>query len=342
MGLGFGVAVAKIGVPVAKFLLKKYLGEASAAGGGGLLEIAAQKITDEEDQRAAARIFEDIGDKVVRRLLPVFRDIEDSSAEGVAHEIGLTLEERITAEFFVSRDLDPAALTAAFRSARSLPPMFTEAEVALYNRGLNEAIRYIISIAQSLPGFEVAATAAALGRLSRIGADLDKAIEKVSRIERLVEKLDTTEEAKRYEADYRQAVQRNLDYLELFGADISQEAQRHSLSVGYVSLNLVSGTSGQTRTEIFSADDLASILTVRHKRLLLRGHAGSGKSTLLRWLAIETALGSEDVSTWRIRYRRNKLYSGEISRSSPGGVSCATERRWSAKRRSLSRSCWRL
>src|SRR5215472_9966540 len=192
MGLGFGVAATKIGVPIAKFLLKKYLGEASAAGGGGLLEIAGQKLTDEESQRAASRIFEDIGDKIVRRLSPIFQDIEDNSAEAVAHEIGLTLEERVTAEFFVSRDLDPAALTAAFQSARSLPPIFTEAEAALYSRGLNEAIRYIVSIAQSLPEFEVTATAAALGRLSRIGADLDKAIAKVSRIERLVEKFDTT------------------------------------------------------------------------------------------------------------------------------------------------------
>jgi Leucine-rich repeat (LRR) protein len=301
MGLGFGVAATKIGVPVAKFLLKKYLGEAFSAGGGGLFEMAAQKIADEESQRAATRIFEDIGDKVVRWLLPIFHDIEDNSAQAIAHEIGLTLEERVTAGFFISRDLDPAALTAAFQSARSLPPMFTEAEAALYSRGLNEAVRYIVSIAQSLPEFEVTAAAAALGRLSRIGADLDRAIAKVSRIERLVEKLDTTEEAKRFEADYRQAVQRNLDYLELFGADISQEAQRHSLSVGYVSLNLASGISGQT-TEVFSADDLAPILSLRHKRLLLRGHAGSGKSTLLRWLAIEIATGSENVSRWSAVY----------------------------------------
>jgi hypothetical protein len=295
MGLGFAVAAAKLGAPIADFLLKRYVGEGAAASGKGLIDIAATRINDEESQRLAARQFEDIGDKVVRQLLPIFENVETSAAEAVAHEVGLTLAGRLSAEFFLERDLDPAKLGDAFRSQRPLPKgMFSQAEVSLYDRSLDEAVRYIVGIAQSLPRFEIQAVAAALGRLSRIGADLDKVLDGIANIERLVQENDGNETNRRYEADYRQAAQRNLDYLELFGADISPEAQRHSLSVGYVSLNI---TTSQTSREsdTHSADTLVPFLAAGSGRLLIRGHAGSGKSTLLRWLAIETAGGNYET-----------------------------------------------
>jgi hypothetical protein len=292
MSLGFAVAAAKIGTPIARFLLKNYLGEAAAAAGAGLVDIAAQRISDEEGQRLCDRQFEDIGDKIVRRLLPLFEDIEIGAAEAIAHEIGLTLAGHVSAEFFLERDLEPAKLGTALRAARPLPRnMFSQAEIALYERALDEAIRYAVAIAQSLPKFEAQAAAATLGRLSRIGGDLEKVLDGISRIERLVQTTDISETTRRYEADYRQAVQRNLDYLELFGADISPEAQRHSLSVGYVSLDLTSTSSGRAASATHSATALLWLLANRRGRILIRGHAGSGKSTLLRWLAMEAASG---------------------------------------------------
>jgi hypothetical protein len=293
MSLGFAAAVAKLGPPIAEYLLKRYISEGVAASGKGLLDIAASRITDEESQRVAVRQFEDIGDKVVRRLLPLFENVENLSAEAVAYEVGLTLAAHLSVEFFLERDLDPAKLGIALRAARPLArSMFSQEEISLYERSLDEAIRYMVGVAQNLPRFEVQAAATALGRLSRIGGDLEKVLDGIARIERLVQQTDAGETTRRYEADYRQAVQRNLDYLELFGADISPEAQRHSLSVGYVSLNLTSSTArGAPATH--SADSLMLLLAVGDGRLLLRGDAGSGKSTLLRWLAIETASGRQ-------------------------------------------------
>lgn len=91
MSLGFATAVAKLGPPIAEFLLKHYISEGAAASGKGLIDVAAGRITDEESQRVAVRQFEDIGDKVVRRLLPLFGNVEDVSAEAVASEVGLAL-----------------------------------------------------------------------------------------------------------------------------------------------------------------------------------------------------------------------------------------------------------
>jgi hypothetical protein len=81
------------------------------------------------------RQFEDIGDKVVRRLLPLFENVEDVSAEAVAHEVGLTLATHVSAEFFLEQDLDPAKLGIALRAERPLARgMFSQAEISLYER----------------------------------------------------------------------------------------------------------------------------------------------------------------------------------------------------------------
>ncbi len=292
ISLGFAVAATKLGAPIAEFLLRRYIGEDAAASGKGLIDIAASRIGDEEGQRIAARQFEDIGDKVIRRLLPIFNNVEEAAAESVAYEIGLALAGNLSAEFFLERDLDPAKLGNALRAQRPLPTgMFSQEEVSLYERSLDETIRYLVGIAQSLPRFDTQAASTVLGRLSRIGADLDKVLEGIAKIEHLVQQSDADETTRRYEADYRPAVQRNLDYLELFGADISPEAQRHSLSVGYVSLNITSSLTSRG-PDTHSADALIWLLAAGNGRLLIRGHAGSGKSTLLRWLAIETATGN--------------------------------------------------
>jgi Leucine-rich repeat (LRR) protein/predicted MPP superfamily phosphohydrolase len=116
--------------------------------------------------------------------------------------------------------------------------------------------------------------------------------------------------AEDYERRYRESVVQKHDYVELFGIDIPREAQQHSLSVAYVSLNLA-GEAEDEESEVpeqepsdgeedttDSQRDFAGSLPVDavfarlrpgSGRLLIRGVAGSGKSTLLRWAAIQAA-----------------------------------------------------
>ena len=109
-----------------------------------------------------------------------------------------------------------------------------------------------------------------------------------------------------------EAMVRKYDYLELFGADIPRESQRHALSVAYVSLNLCkedelegdsdlvssSATTGEATEQSEEADSFVGArpvdevfdrLSPSTGRLLIRGVAGGGKSTLLRWAAIQAA-----------------------------------------------------
>jgi len=65
---------------------------AATAMGAGLIQMAATRIRSEAGQRAAARVFGDISGKIVKPVMPVFADAEDTGAEAVAIELGRTPE----------------------------------------------------------------------------------------------------------------------------------------------------------------------------------------------------------------------------------------------------------
>ena len=119
------------------------------------------------------------------------------------------------------------------------------------------------------------------------------------------------EKIREFERRLCEAMVRKYDYLELFGADIPRESQRHALSVAYVSLNLNKNDEDadveeaapsieiselpddSLKTEPFvgaqPVDEVFDRLSPSNGRLLIRGVAGGGKSTLLRWASIQAA-----------------------------------------------------
>ncbi len=277
--------------PIAEFLLKHFVGESAANAGKGLVEIAATVVSDGSTQVEATLRFDELSYKVVKRLQPLFRDLPDNSAKAITAELGTTLGQSLSVEFLPEKDLDPGKLATAFKQARPLPQaFFGEAETALYDRAHEGSVRYMVGIANKLPRFEPAAFGTILARLGRMGEEFEQLLQSIARIEDALSagKDEAAARANRFEADYRQAVMRNLDFLELFGADISEEARRQRLSVGYISLT-ISKPDAQENRETVSADRLFLTLGGGSGRILIRGEAGSGKSTLLRWVAIGSA-----------------------------------------------------
>jgi hypothetical protein len=134
-------------------------------------------------------------------------------------------------------------------------------------------------------------------------------------------------EAARFELEYRRAVVRHLDVLQLFGADVAVANRRHRLSVAYVMLSVEQkawevlkplpvpprlvdpipdssdddfSTLTTMQNPLPAADEAViqsaakSVLTVdevlaRSQYVLIRGLAGSGKTTLLQWIAVNAA-----------------------------------------------------
>jgi hypothetical protein len=288
------ILVVKLGTRLSKFLLKTYLKEPGETIGDDLVDIAKGKIEDVLDRREAKRQFERIGEKIAVQLLPFFQ-VEalphEVNPEAVIDQLARTLEGNISAEFFLERDLDPAKLIAELRRVRPLPAgQFSEAEVQLYERSLSEAVRYIVEVAAKLPRFEVTQVKESLQRLARIEDVVGETAKDVKRIVEWVELQEGDSKSRQYEIDYRLAVARNLDFLELFGADLTSESRRQALSVAYVSLTLEISSSSEGDGGPSPVETVLKELT-EERRLLIRGEAGSGKSTLFRWLAIRAAEG---------------------------------------------------
>jgi predicted nucleic acid-binding protein len=117
-------------------------------------------------------------------------------------------------------------------------------------------------------------------------------------------------------------VARNLDVLQLIGADVSLLNRRYNLSVAYITLSVAQRSSFPSLMAVSSSESdegnpsqeivPADIALVSSHRLLIRGLAGSGKTTLLQWIAVRAATNSfeEQLADWNgcipfyIRLRR--------------------------------------
>ncbi len=180
---------------------------------------------------------------------------------------------------------------------------FSEAEGHLYERIIKESCQYIVDIASQLPHFTERTLAEILQREGQLITIAEKILEEVARMRA---ELDPQLESARFEVDYRRAVVRHLDELELFGSGMSITRRKYSLSLAYVTLSLEQKerTTHQPKErgmrEHFSIESEASETTVRRvtsvnellvdaRAVLIRGEAGSGKTTLLQWIAVQSA-----------------------------------------------------
>jgi hypothetical protein len=323
-----------LGTALAKFLLKNYLELKDTAGeviGEGLLDVAQNRIEDWNTRREAVRLFEGIGDRISQQLLPLFEDAirrDQLVVEAVVRELAEALGGRISAEFFLTHDLDTARLTNELRRLRPLPKgQFSPAEKAFYDRALQESVGYVVEIASQLPKFEPTLAAQSLQRLTHFRTQVGQILEIVQHIDAQVSAEAGDVGAKQFEADYRRSINRNLDTLELFGADLTLEARRHGLSVAYVSLNLRSQPGRGAEFELMTAEGVLDSLDPEKGRLLIRGEAGSGKTTLFRWAALQSARFGEygdDLSTTRA----HQLSSARVYRLDPDGWILPTEHDW--------------
>ncbi len=296
--------ILNLGARFTKLLVESWLGkEAGTTVLGDVFDILKGRIQSGADQKKAKREFEELGDRMARELLPLFeRAVQQGhvNAEAVVLELEATLAGLTSSRFLVQRDLDSGAILADLRQSRPLPVgHFSHAETDLYERALESSVRHLVEIASRLPQFQEAFAARGLQQLARLAGNVGEILAGVRQIERSVGTEALGQKARDYEIDYRLAVQRNLDYLEIFGIDLPPESRSHKLSVAYISVNL-EARSGHG-SESLPAEALFERLTPQEGRLLIRGDAGTGKSTLLRWAAMQAAAGAREPVLPRLR-----------------------------------------
>jgi hypothetical protein len=316
----------QVGPAIGKAILKCWLKDAKLASdtASSLMDILKAKTTDVIIQQRAKRQLEGIGERVAESLLPVFEiegvHLDEGSRNAVAMAVVKTLENaRIGPLMLAKQDLDPTRLTKyLIESYSNTTRHFSVTETALYQRILSEVCQSAVDIASEFPAFTEQTTAEVLRRESQLLNVAERILEEVHRIRQSDEKMNPAAEVGRFEIDYRRAVIRKLDELELFGVDISTASRRYRLSVAYVTLSVQQRALTTSRSAHHASamaihyqdtngrnEDGGTSLIVEEalsqsRLILIRGLAGSGKTTLLKWVAVHSASRDfqEPLSNW--------------------------------------------
>ncbi len=316
------IAGIEVGKAVAKSIFKLWVkDDALSDMSANLVDLVGSKTSDPMVQRRGDREFQDIADKISEEIVPVLeRDgahLDEGERAAVAHAVAETLNKsRLSRDLLLERNLQPTQLEQHVRAANpNATRDLSEAATQLYNRIIKECCTYIVDIATQLPAFNERTFAELLKRGDQIGKKVDEAL---AELRKIGENLDPSKAADRFEKDYRESVARNLDVLNLIGADVSLLNRRHKLSVAYISLSVA-----QTIAESFQKVDEdeyhvkgrrdadyehddededededrditlpVETVLASSKRLLIQGMAGSGKTTLLQWIAVRAATNS--------------------------------------------------
>ncbi len=295
-GIGSGIAKGVINIWLEDYTIEKEIAKNFAG-------MFASKTKDVIAQRVGNRQFETISEKVADNLLPTFAaydeiillDRQKEIAELAGHAIHFT---QLSPEILINNNLEPSKVQQLLLAFADFPNEenprinFTLQEEELYQRVMSEAAQYMTEIAGLLPNFTEKSFAEVLKREDAILKLATQILEEVRRIQENNKSGD--EKAKKYESDYRRAVTRKLDKLQLFGVDLNDTSRRYKLSTAYVSLSVEYQSQQTSSADEEDSYDLIENLSIdealqKSNRLLLRGPAGSGKTTLMQWVAVMSA-----------------------------------------------------
>jgi len=208
----------------------------------------------------------------------------------------------INPELLADQNLQPTKLATYIKSVHpNATETFSAKEAALYERIITEASQSIIDVASQLPNFNERIFAEILIRETQLLDITAQVLKVVEGIRAESQRSNEGTNAKQFEELYRRAVARELDVLQLFGADLSTSSKRHNLSVAYITLSVkhdekdAASVPNRIGRHVNVDDALGSSM-----RLLLRGQAGSGKTTLLQWIAVRSATNTfaDNLSHW--------------------------------------------
>ena len=297
--------IATVAPSIAKTVLKIWAadGRVAVESATSTIEILAKVIPDIRARTEAERQLATIGERAAQSLQFIFdtegRAILTDDQESLARLLAEALDHsKISADILLGKDLDPTKLaehlvSQAESALSSLPPE----RIQLFRRIVQEASESIIDIAQVLPNFSERTFAELLRRDRVLMEAADRAMESLERI-RAESHQDLERESAVFETEYRRAITRNLDRMDLFGVDLSRASRSHPLSVAYISLEVGRAAQPPAQppqrpleedTEEEEAVEAIESVLGSDKRILIKGVAGAGKTTLARWIAVMAA-----------------------------------------------------
>ncbi|MBB5158687.1 NACHT domain-containing protein [Saccharopolyspora phatthalungensis] len=293
----------RIGQEIVKYAARAWVGHRTTVEvrNAELIDLVAVGVVDQFHRRKLARQWEEIGDQVAQRLLPVLeREAKLPDAECRA-ALGAVVETLIEADLsdyaLFDADVDPMTLARSIRRRMSQAPRragLSEAGELLYRRVLDESCVCIVSVVQQLPAFEPRALTELLRRVSDAADQIGRVLERLPRA--TLDAPRGTDHDAEFTHRYLAYLSETLDVLELYGVDVHRFRPRTSVSLAYLSLSVTGSRRDVPPGRRGGEWDIPSERGLRveealgeGKRTLLRGDAGSGKTTLLQWIAINAA-----------------------------------------------------
>ena len=282
-----------LALPIAKPLVKSWLGDTGADIGVGLFQLGLKRLGNRSKARSAQHRAEEIADAVVTDLERFFvsEHVDQETLAVAATALGDTIERHVDAAFLVHQKLDAYAIEQELFKARPVDQIYRSAEPEhdCYRRLVKALAPRLRAVAPELSGYELARDAVVLQKLDAMATAAPRLLDELQKIR---EELGDLQErparlAQGFERDYLEALATELDYVEILGLELNSKTRKAELSVAYLSLTARLG-EGDDQQKL----DLATILTLlplSGNRLLIEGGAGSGKSTLVRWAALEAA-----------------------------------------------------
>ncbi|NJO38723.1 MAG: hypothetical protein HC871_15370 [Rhizobiales bacterium] len=287
-----------LGPSVAKALAKAMFGVPVITD--PLVDFLNERLQGWSEARQAERQIARLVAQCLRPLGPQFAAARDVNQEAVALALGDTVERHVDIQALIKGDLDRERVHQQVMKARPLDHLrkaaYGDANIQLYRRALPPLLDQLIAIAPKLEGFEGAATAEILARLTEIGDDTRKIRTATGKVESWIDRQERP--WREYAAGYCGFIEHELDVVQLIGITVDAAVKRQRLSMAFIPLSLRDqGAEDDTRLSGY-LDTLLSRLTPEQPHLLISGPAGSGKTTLMRWAAIEAArlTGSDEPS----------------------------------------------
>jgi len=250
-------------------------------------------------RRESERIAETLSKRLQQRIRSEFPRMEEEEIEAAVLAVTELFDHQpVTDEQLFRVGLDPVILRAEFE----IPWAKVALKTALNGQGvelgralISEYLNLTTATVKGLPEFTNRALVEVLGREARLASLVDELIDRVPDYVPLPQGRSLSES----QTEYRRALVRRLDTIELFGLPEDVKHRQYPLLDAYVGLSVQDFDQAALTERADTLDEagqeqeqiIASFLDqlVDHERLLITGDAGSGKTTLLRWLAVNCA-----------------------------------------------------
>ena len=274
-----------LAVSVTKLACSIWIGSPAVQLAGTIADLLRPRVASRLEQHRLEQVFSECTGIVATKLLAAmdreFRSIPPNERAAATLAARNTLERAgLEKDTLIQADLVPGRVLRWIKPVQDVvlqEALLSEGAEELYKRTLEMSCRYLVEIVTTLPRFEADSLVEVLRRQRVI----------LETLNRILGQMPASRPASDFTTDYCRLLERQLDWMELFGVTLLEESSRvYPLTVSYVNLTLLDRNAD---AEEGSASARVEEALAGKSRMLLIGEAGSGKTTLLRWIAVKAS-----------------------------------------------------